>query len=481
MLGVNCKGLALLLAVLWVFGVAQGQRQEVTSVRLAKGEGWSDPKAQDQLNLGLGFSSANYFQNHTKFFPKRGTRSQISDLTLNWSYSWHGVLDGSIDLKNRFAIQEKANYLMPKNVYAGRQGQAWDLWVGRKWYKWSEADEHLGRGLYQGRFMNDKLRKDSHGLTGFFVENKWRGGSWLLFASPLFVPEFGPDHELIDGDFYSPSPYFRPPSSDIDFLGVNTRMRYKVVKPAESDVALNKSFGTRLEHNWGHWFARGSYAYKPMNQLLVAGQFLFQHTEVGPQDIRVNVHPRVQYHHLSTLEGGWQQKGGWNSWLSYTYERPEQDPIPFEWVHQMTGKSGVATAYVGYDIFAGPNEVTRLYGSYSRVDGGDRPDDGELKAHDTLFERRFQFVESLELGLTGGHLLLKGKSLSWGARAFYDFVQQGGLLLADASWSWNTQWQVWGSVDVMGILDNERAEIQDGFLGEYRANDRVQLGVNYVF
>ena len=119
--------------------------------------------------------------------------------------------------------------------------------------------------------------------------------------------------------------------------------------------------------------------------------------------------------------------------------------------------------------------------SYSRVDGGDRPDDGELKAHDTLFERRFQFVESLELGLTGGHLLLKGKSLSWGARAFYDFVQQGGLLLADASWSWNTQWQVWGSVDVMGILDNERAEIQDGFLGEYRANDRVQLGVNYVF
>ena len=53
MLGVNCKGLALLLAVLWVFGVAQGQRQEVTSVRLAKGEGWSDPKAQDQLNLGF--------------------------------------------------------------------------------------------------------------------------------------------------------------------------------------------------------------------------------------------------------------------------------------------------------------------------------------------------------------------------------------------------------------------------------------------
>lgn len=474
-------GLLLVAMVCWLSANAQSQSDDSVQVRLPRGEGWSHPEAEDRLEMGLRLGTTSYFREDTQFFQKRGTKSQISDLVLALDYEWHGVFDGAVNFKNRIAVEEQANYFMPKNLYAGWSGKGWQFWMGRKWYKWSEADEQLQRGLYQGRFMNDKLRKDSHGLTGFFVENNWRNGSLLLFASPMFVPEFGPDHDIIGGDFYSPNPYFRPPSSSLEFLGVNTPMKYRVINPAESEVVLNESFATRLEQNWGSWFARGSYAYKPMSQLLLAGQFLFQHTEVGAQDIRVNVYPRVQYHHLSSLEAGFSEAGGLTTWMSYTYERPEQDDIPKEWTFQDTGRSGIFAAYIGHDLSAGPRERTHAYFSYSRVDGGDRPDAGEFTARETLFERRYQFYETVELGLQNGYWLLNKNKFSWSARAIFDFVQQGAVFLADASWSWGPQWQVYGMVDLLGIVDDERAQFADGFLGEYRSNDRVSLGVSYVF
>lgn len=478
------KGRGALLAIALALsfgGQAQPSTAELPQVRLPQGEGWSHPEAADHLQLGLKLSSSSYFRADTHFFKKRGVVSDVSDLTFDFSYRWQGVLQGEVDLTNRFALQEDANYLMPKNLYAGWQDQKWKVWAGRKWYLWSEADEHLKRGLYQGRFMNDKLRKDSHGLTGVFLESRWRRGSVLFFASPLFVPEFGPDHQIIDGDFYSPNPYFRPPSASLNFLGVDTPLKYSVVNPVESDVVLNESLAVRLEQHWENWFVRASHAYKPMNQMLLAGQFVFQHKEAGQQDIRVRVYPRVQYHHLSTLEGGWQRSGGLTSWLSYSFERPEFDSIPREWTYQNTGKTGILTAYVGHDVNVGPKESSHVFAAYSRVDGGDRPDAGEFTARETLFERRYQFIESAELGLRNGYWLRKQHRLSWGARGIYDFVQQGLAFMTDAAWSWGPQWQLYGAVDLLGIVDEKAAEVSDGFLGEYRSNDRFSLGVSYVF
>lgn len=481
-----CQGFVFFGGLVSGFVIAHGQQQEAqeaaTSRHQVQDKGWSFQKVLDHSNLSLGLGFSSYFQ-RTEISQRQETVSEALDLTLSWNYQWHGVLDGAIDLTNRYCFQGKDNYLMVKDFYTGLNAKKWDLWVGRKWYKWSEADEHLSRGLYQGRFMNNKLRKDSHGLTGAFVENKWLGGSWVVFASPLYVPEFGPSYELTDGRFYSPSPYFAFPVNRVGLLGVNSIfLRYSIAKVSEREIILNGSFATRFEHSWKNWFLRGSYAYKPMNQLLYAAEFSLQHKEEGLQDIHVKVYPRVQYHHLSTIEAGWKERGGWNSWLSWIDERPQEEKkVPYEWVSQTTGRTGIVTASVGYDLFAGTKDVTRLYTSYSRVEGGDGPDSGEFKAQETFFERRYQFWETIELGLKGGHLLLGGQNFTWGARGLYDFVQQGGALLADARWSWGPQWEVWGTVDVMEIVNPEQAQFSRGFLGRYQANDRVQVGMNYVF
>lgn len=438
--------------------------------------------AEGHLKMSLSGDSVQYLSSQAKFFD-RGTETpaHLSSLTLQIDYSWRGLFDGAISLKDRVAIQEGSNYFMPRDLYGGWQGQGWKFWLGRKWYLWSEADEHFHRGLFQGRFMNDKFRQDSHGLTGLFFEKNWEGTQLVVFASPLYIPEFGPDHKIVDGGFESPNPFFRPPSRFVDFLGVETRLRYKLIYPVESEIVLNQSYGALFETHQGPFYFRSSYAYKPMNQLLVGAQFYFRHSERGDQDISVNVFPRLQYHHLAAVEGGFSERGGWTTWLSLVNERPEKDNVPVDWTYQDTGPSSVLTFYLGRDLGVSPLGETRLFFSTSKIYGGDRHDGGEFTARETLFERRFQFYDVLSFGLQGGNTRLLKHKLSWNTRLDFDESQRGVLWLSDVHYKFDKDWTLWTSLDLIGILDSGKARITDGFLGEYRANDRAQLGVQYVF
>ena len=63
----------------------------------------------------------------------------------------------------------------------------------------------------------------------------------------------------------------------------------------------------------------------------------------------------------------------------------------------------------------------------------------------------------------------------------FDESQRGVLWLSDLHYKFDKDWTLWTSLDLIGILDSGKARVADGFLGEYRANDRAQLGVQYVF
>lgn len=447
---------------------------------------WNSPvdrelPAEEHSRWSVQLGSSEYLSRETQFFSADRVSGHASSLTLQAYYHWRGILDGALDVKDRVAFDEKTNYLMPREVYGGWQFNSHKLWIGRKHYVWSEADEQFHRGLFEGRFMNDKLQEESYGLTGLFLSFHWGGGKAVAFASPLYIPELGPDYELKEGKFSSASPFFRPPSRIINFLGVDTPLSYHLVKPPESEIIFNPSYAAMIEQTWGPLFWRSSYAYKPMNQLLMGAQFYFQHSALGNHDIRVNVHPRWVYHHLGAVEGGYARTGGWKAWLSLMHERPEKDHLPDDWTYQDVDSSSIVTSYLGYDVSSSPLGETQLYISYSQVFGGDRPDQGEFTAQQSFFERRYQFYKIMEVGMKGARSYLFGRRLIWNTRLAFDQAQQGGLWLSDFAYSLTPQLKLIGSLDLLGLVNSVPAEISDGFLSEYRANDRAQLGVEYVF
>ncbi|MCB0362539.1 MAG: hypothetical protein KDD35_07450, partial [Bdellovibrionales bacterium] len=302
-----------------------------------------------------------------------------------------------------------------------------------------------------------------------------------LFGSPVFIPEFGPEFELREGKFSSPNPFFRPPSQVVNFLGVDTPLRYQIVYPNESEIAMNPSYGFSMHQEWGNWFARSSYSYKPMNQLLMGVEFYFQHAEAGDQSVSVQVYPRLQYHQLLALEAGFAEIGGWKTWVSWLSEVPENEEVPIEWTYQRTSPSRLVTFYVGRDLASSPLGETQAYLCFSKLEGGDISDGGEFTARYSLFEKRYQFHEVAALGIQGGRSSLFKRNLRWNFRFAFDQAQRGVLWLSDLSYQMANHWQISASLDFLGLVGSEKAQVVDGFLGQYRANDRVQLKVEYVF
>ena len=62
----------------------------------------------------------------------------------------------------------------------------------------------------------------------------------------------------------------------------------------------------------------------------------------------------------------------------------------------------------------------------------------------------------------------------------YDFAQHGMLASLKLTQAIAKYWSVSLAGDAIGLVDNS-GRVQNGFFSYYRANDRVAVGVNYVF
>ena len=64
--------------------------------------------------------------------------------------------------------------------------------------------------------------------------------------------------------------------------------------------------------------------------------------------------------------------------------------------------------------------------------------------------------------------------------ALYDRKQNGGLFRLSSGLNFSRELRVALEMDFIGLLSTD-AEVEGGFLSTYRANDRVGLGMSYVF
>lgn len=420
----------------------------------------------------MGWSYSSYIRNDQNYF-RPGAEAQLTDLDLQLRGRVR-PLRLYLNVRNTYRIGENNNYVKPYELFVPFEAGSTQIQVGRVLKPWSQTDAYWEQGLWQPRFLDDKFRQEFAGLTGVFAEQRFSFGQAMVWASPLHVPEFGAHHSIEDGHFVSGNPWFNTPTTIARIQGKDTQISYRVDYPDVSDIVFNPGAGINLKTE-SMWLENFSYAYKPMPQLLYGFPFYLELGESSEQTrLNIEINPRLVYHHLATWEVGEELGSGrWRG--SFTYEKPERDSTPENWITQETQEAYIAA--LTWEQAMGPGFVDL---GWLRVWGGDQPDQGEFAPDGTLFEKRYQFLHAVRLGWKSVRFDRFGWGWSGASRFTYDFEQAGLVWINEVQAEPIQDLALLLRADFLGLTGDKNRE-EDTFINSYRANDRIQAGLRYVF
>jgi hypothetical protein len=375
---------------------------------------------------------------------------------------------------------ERWNYLnLHELAVEYRPSEHTAIAFGRKLYIWNEWETLWHQGVFQPRYMLNKLRSEPAGLTGVFAEAGSR--DFHLTAGVLAnVPDLGAHFYIRDNKFYSANPWFNPPADTFVYNSNLQEIRYSMDKPVPLKVIAKPGFSAKAEYQSGRHFFRGSLAYKPMSQFLLG--FASRNQVVLGDDadyMRVRIQPRLAYHQLYGADYV-AKISTWVLSVSATHEHPVADSVPEDFTAQQVGSAWISALQVSHMLEDEGPQAARVSWGYLKVNGGDRPDRGDLAGRETLFERRYQYSDALMLSLNKPFRRGRRFPIETEARWIYDRSQSGGVFSLSAGQNISRAMRVAMEADFLGLLGRD-ARVKDGFLSVYRANDRVGLGMSYVF
>lgn len=383
------------------------------------------------------------------------------------------LLDSSINVRNEF-------YYGVPELYAGYGQGDHQVVVGRKKEPWSHFDEDWSMGIWQPNLRWDYLNPVSQGLTGAFYYFRRPEVQWTFFVSGVFLPDQGPNFEIVDGNIRSNNPWFWRPQSAASVFNQDTPIYYELRMPAEREIVFQESVAGRLRlglEDEGAW-VQMAYANKPMNQIHL-GIHAFHRNDLDR--VQAIIYPQSVRHQLLTLESGWQEEE-WSGWLSLTAETPEESGVPVGWLESPLNESYFAGATFRHLLFGGRGGQHWLKWAYlhrwerERV----RPTTGlDVDSVESSLGRfPHQRVVSLEWGGELGHLasrLFKG-----GMRYMSSFSDEGSLLTSWANYEVRQNLSFELMLDILGAREQE-ASRTTGLMSRYRSHDRIVGGLRYVF
>ncbi len=185
--------------------------------------------------------------------------------------------------------------------------------VGRQKYNWSIVDRDWELGVFEPRLTVNPVFPDRQGLTGVFAKITSMGSEknrdsvlpfeLVLFGSPIYIPDQGPNYEIKNGKFEDASPYFQNLPTKVRFFDQTQDIKYKLVKPDTNKIIFQQSYGASIlissDVNKKYIFQiRASTGYLP-SPVLASG---FQADLNSNLDLLVDFQPQSYYHRVSSLE-----------------------------------------------------------------------------------------------------------------------------------------------------------------------------------
>lgn len=425
------------------------------------------------------------FFNSSKASYPHGAEGDHTSLFLSVDEGWNlgRGISTKVKISDQFSATENWNYLNIIEVYSQASSSRTRYSLGRKLELWSTADREWKQGLFQSRYLEDKLHPVEAGLVGVFVTSKINSLSFTAAFLPVHIPDFGPHSELKNNHFSSKNPWFHAPTDQILIGDTSTEVRYEIVQPDISDIILNPGVATKVEFENPGWLkgylGRVAYSYKPIPPLLMG--FPSDHQlSVGEYSdyMTVRIHPRVAYSRTLSWDNVL-ERGPWVTSTSVIYDQPLPHRGPEHFTAQQISSANVFSGAVARRLEDGGPRAVQVHAGFIKVHGGDAQASGRFGS-ERLFESRFQFLEAYSLGLKTEWRRWFKNPLELESQVIYDRLQGGGVFQIATAYQWNRNWRSHLQVTFMGLVVAS-APVSDGFFAKYRANDSAALGVSYVF
>lgn len=426
----------------------------------------------------LRLHNSQYVSSGTAFYREDAAANNASfSVHVQRDKRWRKSLGAKFNVKNEYSASENWNYI---NVYqahghvripGGISAQA-----GRKIETWSSGEDEWRLGSFQPRYMQNKLRPETAGLTGLFVSSAAGSFVWTAGVLPVHVPELGAHFWVRDHKFTSRNPWFDPPAPSYKFRGETNDIHYSVDKPPVTEIMANPGAVAKVERSFASFGTRLSAAYKPVPQLLLGFPSLNRVVIGSTNDyLDVAVTPEVIYHWVAGSDV-WFRAGGWQFAGTVMHDRPVGNQLRDGWTSQTFDPAWIGTLSAARAVLDGEAKVKL---GFIKIEGGRGRDRGEFAGERSLFEGRFQYDEAYLAAVAVPVRRLLPRLLQTEARVVYDRVQNGGYVTLAAGYDINRDWRLDAEADVLGLLGDGEGE--DGFFSTYRANDRMGMGMTYVF
>ncbi len=430
----------------------------------------------------LSFQNSQYLSSGEAFYQSGAARENTSvrlNANRELTFKKYGVVRGQ--LSDEWSATEKWNYLNINQAYVGARFKSLQISGGRKLETWAEWESTWNQGVFQPRYMQNRLHPEAAGLTGVFLSSGGENWGATLAYLLLNIPDLGAHFYTKDNHFVSKNPWFHSPASQFIFENVPTDIHYSLKSPELSYVADRPGAAGKVEYRDGGYLSRASVAYKPISQLSLGfpsqNQFINGATD---SYMKIDIHPRVIYERVVNWDNKIESKD-WSASGSIAYDEPANDLGPDNNTSQQFQPAWIYSGRVEHGLEESGPRATRVEAGFLKIAGGDARDSGRFAGSTSLFERRFQYQEAYYLGLT---MDLRGQTrypLENHVRVTYDRLQNGAVFSFNSGMFVNENWHADFSAEFLGLVSSQSAQVSDGFLSSYRANDRVGLGLSYVY
>jgi hypothetical protein len=432
-------------------------RVQFSAEQFNYGTGGSLPEQQNQY---VDFAPSIQYLRH---FGSDTSRSVVGAEAL-------AIIPASQGVGSQLAIPE---------LYLNRSSseQKLSFTVGRWRREWSALDEHSHLGLWQPLARWDSVRPISQGLTGLFVSFDDDLVRAVYFASPLYLPDQGPEYELKDGRFTSSNRWFRPPVDQAQIKNVETPIFYRIDTPAVSNIVNRTSQALMVEVGAREQGAFGRFAFadKPMNQFHLG----LETTVSSGGDLNVLVHPYVVKHNLYSLETGYRFNEG-SLLVSQTWERFENPNLSDKFQQSELIDSQYTGAVLTHDLSNFGWRRSSLDLSYvQRTKATSGAKDTLIVGGVESSSQRLTFARLAGVQFQKNIFRNFVNSLDTGLGYFYSLDDQGEWLHGDLTYKYDRQW-VWNlSGDIFGA--SGLIDANASFISKFRGNDRMIGSFSYVF
>jgi len=430
------------------------------------------------------WGSAGYEATSYLYAPTSGHESVFQSISIESGVRSSGEIleiGASGNLLLNVKPEVHPYFEVPELFVGSRKLVPLQIRLGRKLEPWSELDETWQLGLFQPRFRWDYLHPQSVGLTGAFAEFKQGAFQVIGFASPLYIPERGVPIHVDNGEFSSPSAWFIPPSSRITLFDRETPVKYDLQIPRVSDIIFQLSGGilARMETAGGFW-SSGAYSIKPMNQLLLGHD---AHLRLDALEVPVKIAPRVAYHQIASLEGGFEAKK-YGFALSLLHERPMDRFIGANWTVQTAVPATAVSPAVKFRLGKSRAGPSLLSLGYFRRWGGNGRDAGRDASDISVFESRYPFRSALRLAVSSAGVFgLASENLTGASRMIYDSSEDGAIWSTEFKYRFSNEWRMNLGADFLAtqVAANTPELDSSNFIRRYQVHNRIQAGISYVF